>query len=135
LSPDGKLIACYFKARPGAPLQLTLVSSDDGGPVKIFDWAAPDNYPPLSWTPDGRFVTYVNTRAGVSNVWGLSTEGGEPKALTAFSSDQIYRYSWSPDGKQVLYERGYSQRDIVALSNSAVHPTSEHSFMNFWPLR
>jgi Tol biopolymer transport system component/DNA-binding winged helix-turn-helix (wHTH) protein len=135
LAPDGKLIACYFKVLPGAPLQLTLVSSDNGAPVKVFDRAAPDNYPPLSWTPDGRFVTYLNTRAGVSNVWGQPTEGGEPKPLTAFSSDQIYRYSWSPDGKQVLCERGYSQRDIVALSNSAVHPANEHPFMKFWPLR
>jgi serine/threonine protein kinase len=54
----------------------------------------------LAWSPtfspDGRYVAYVSSRSGYSNVWVLATAGGRPIQVTKSSSDE----SW-PDFRRM----------------------------------
>ena len=68
-------------------------------------------------SPDGGTVAFVlPTRSGdktVTNVWAVSTDGGEPRRLTAGpGSDTAPR--WSPDGRTVAFlsDRGKDRADV-----------------------
>ena len=64
---------------------------------------------------DGRALTYVETRDGVSNIWGQPIEGGPPKQLTDFKSDLIFSFDWSRDGT-LACARGTQNADVVLIS-------------------
>lgn len=117
VSPDGKLIACLMPNEAPGPARLTLLSAEDGRVVRQFESLVPRNISALRWSPDGRYVTYVLTRAGVSNVWGQPVGGGEPEALTDWKADLIYRFDWAKDGR-LLCERGVTLSDVLLIRNA-----------------
>jgi Tol biopolymer transport system component len=69
----------------------------------------------MKWAPDGRALTYVQTRAGVANIWSQPIDGGPPKQLTNFKSHQIFRHDWSNDGKRLVLARGTTTSDVVLI--------------------
>ena len=76
----------------------------------------------VCWTVDGRLLTYVDTRSGVSNIWGRPTDGGPHKQLTHFESGLIFSYDWSPDGKQLAVARGSERSDVVLIKDISNTP-------------
>lgn len=115
VSPDGKQIACFYEDAQTKALKLAVIPFEGGSPVKQFDiprtvstWAE------IRWTRDGRELTYIDTKDGVSNIWSQPLDGGTPKQLTQFQEDQIFRYEWSKDGALVL-SRGTVTRDLVLI--------------------
>jgi Tol biopolymer transport system component/DNA-binding winged helix-turn-helix (wHTH) protein len=118
VSPDGKLIACFYNESINAPRAIALIPFDGGLPVKFFE------IPPtvfirggIRWMNGGQAVSYINNERGTSNLWSQPIQGGPPKPLTHFTSDQIYRFDWSPDGKQLLLERGSTLSDVVLITD------------------
>ncbi|HMY76850.1 MAG TPA: hypothetical protein PLQ88_33835, partial [Blastocatellia bacterium] len=75
----------------------------------------PPEFNLFRWSPDGRALTYIVKRQGISNLWSKPIDGGEPKQLTNFTSDQIYRFAWSRDGKFLACERGMTINDVVMI--------------------
>jgi Tol biopolymer transport system component/DNA-binding winged helix-turn-helix (wHTH) protein len=124
ISPDGKLIACFYQDAsvldPKIPaIKIAVIPSTGGAPIRTFD--VPSNvllYPGLHWRPDGRALTYLNTQNEVSNIWSQPLDGSAPTKLTNFTSEQIFRFAWSPDGKQLIFERGFNVNDVVLISDS-----------------
>jgi Tol biopolymer transport system component len=120
VSPDGKLIACYY-GDPPATTKFALLPFDGGDPVKLFD--LPTNAipvgeifrQPVRWTPDGRGLTYVLTRGLVSNIWLQPVDGGPPRQLTDFKTDRIFSFDWSRDGKWLAVSRGAVDSDVVLI--------------------
>jgi serine/threonine protein kinase/Tol biopolymer transport system component len=118
ISPDGKLVACTYRGDVGANYySLAVLSFDDGRLVKAFDIPPTTAIQNLRWTPDGRGIAYVETRAGVSNVWAQPTEGGAPRQLTDFKTDHIFYFDWSRDGKQLAVARGTRASDVVLIND------------------
>lgn len=117
VSPDGKLIACfYLDEQTSGQYKLALIPFEGGKPIKIFPQPVSNNTN-VRWTPDGRALTYVSTDKGVSNVWLQPVEGGPPEQLTQFTSDLIFGFGWSPDGKRLACVRGIWERNLVLISN------------------
>jgi serine/threonine protein kinase/Tol biopolymer transport system component len=115
VSPDGKLIACFYSnEESGVRWKLALLPIDGGEPVKVFPQALYTGFP-AKWTPDGRALTY--TDASQSNIWLQPVEDGEPRKLTDFTNDLIFGYEWSPDGKRLACVRGIWERDLVLIKN------------------
>ena len=119
VSPDGTLIAYADRNEAASsPVRIVVIPFDGGEPVKQFDLPPSANLDiPVHWTVDGRSLTYVDSREGVSNVWSQSLEGGAPKRITSFTADQIFTFDWSHDGKQLALWRGSPTRDVVLISN------------------
>ena len=122
ISPDGKLVACiYFDEASTA--RLALIPSEGGKPVKLFDIQPTAVLPNslelgvIRWTTDGKAMTYVDTREGVSNIWRQPLDGGKPVQLTDFKSDRILSFDWSRDGKQLALGRGTKTNDVVLISS------------------
>ena len=125
-SPDGKWVACRYIAAVDGPTQLAVIPSAGGAASKLFDMpASPISYwmrnaaypnPPVRWALDGEALTYVVTKAGVSNIWAQALKGGPPQQLTHLKELQIFYFDWSPQGDLVL-SRGSVTSDAVLIRN------------------
>jgi eukaryotic-like serine/threonine-protein kinase len=119
VSPDGQKIACWYRSEPGATWQIAVIPVSGGAPEKVFEVPPNADTPiPARWTPDGRGISFVATRNGVSNVWYQPLAGGAPHQVTDFTSDQIFWFDWSKDGKQLACSRGKILNDIVLITEA-----------------
>ena len=102
-------------------LKLVVVPFQGGQPAKSFEVMSgtpADVYRNVYWSRDGRALTYVDTRKGVSNIWSQSLDGGALRPLTDFKSGLIFDFAWSPDGKRVALACGTQTSDVVLMKNS-----------------
>ena len=97
--------------------KFAVIPFDGGEPVKVFD-RSPTTFVEagIRWTPDGRALSFIDNRDGVSNVWLQPLDGSPAKQLTNFTSETIFRFAWSPDGKMFVAERGTETGDIVLIN-------------------
>ena len=116
ISPDGKLIACSYQDEHTIE-KIALVPFEGGEPSKLFDLPPGVQTANLRWLPDGRGLTYIVNRGGISNIWIQPLDGSPAKQLTDFKSDRIFKFDWSPDGKWLALSRGPEQRDVVLMSD------------------
>ena len=118
VSPDGSLIACFYREdQPNAPFKVALIPFAGGDPVKVLDVPPGVNGPAgLRWTPDGRALRFVDTTGGVSNIWSLPLDGGKPVQLTNFKTDQIFWFDFSRDGKLAV-SRGKQTSDVILIKD------------------
>jgi Tol biopolymer transport system component len=87
-----------------------------GGEPGFLETVSEPDFGLIRWLPDGRALTYIVTRDGVSNLRSLPIDGGAEKQLTRFTSDRIFRFAWAPDGKNLAYERGSVLNEIVLIN-------------------
>ncbi|HWP55320.1 MAG TPA: DPP IV N-terminal domain-containing protein, partial [Pyrinomonadaceae bacterium] len=119
VSPDGKQIACGYRPDTRSPWKLVLFPIDGGQPQQSFEVGATVELPMvMRWTPDGRAVTYIDTRNGVSNLWLQPVSGGPAKQLTNWTEQQIFSFAWSRDGKRIITARGSRKDDIVLIRDA-----------------
>ena len=99
LSPDGKWLAisCGMPEKPES--RIYVVPSNGGTPRLITEH--PNSYW-HSWSPDGKTIVFSRPDHGSLNIYAISAEGGEERALTTgtgVSDDPDY----SPDGKYIYF--------------------------------
>jgi Tol biopolymer transport system component len=114
VSPDGKTIEAYYREKAGAMLKIILLPPEGGKTTKTLD--VPQTIGNFKWMPDGRSLAYLNTEKGVSNVWSLPIDGGQPRQLTDFTSGLIYWFDLDRTGKPSLFSRGTINRDVVLIT-------------------
>lgn len=121
ISPDGRLIACSYLGESGQ-WRLTTFPSDGGAPKHSFDMPIPYLHrfiwQRIRWTSDGKGITYIDNRDGVSNIWSQPLTGGPPQKLTDFKAYQIFNFAWSSDGQALAYLRGNVTSDVVLISEA-----------------
>ena len=111
VSPDGRRIV-FLSEGTGAP-HLWQMNIDGGGQRQLTNGASGEQSPQFS--PDGRWLVY-NSVFGISTVWRMPAEGGEPVRLT----DKISTWpTVSPDGRWVAY---FYRSDDNAPTRVAVAP-------------
>jgi Tol biopolymer transport system component len=114
ISPDGAWIASYYR-KPGEPPRVALLPFTGGKPVNEFSGSPVPRI--IRWIPDGRALTYIEDRDGVSNLWMQPLDGGPARPVTHFTTEQIFDFDWSRDGKRLAYSRGAVTNDIVMIRN------------------
>ena len=121
ISPDGKLLAFWYNDQQGnSSWKLKVVQFDGGATFNVFDVPPPVEVnwdSPLHWSPDGRYLTYVDHRGGFDNIWGQPIEGGEPRQLTNFEDSKILSFDWMKDGSLVA-ARGVIMSDVVLINDA-----------------
>lgn len=117
-SPDGQWISCYFLDEQIKPTvwRNAIIPASGGRPVRQLDFPG-FQYQYVSWTPDGRHLSFIGSPPDPSNIWLQPAEGGEPRKLTDFKSGYIYRYAWSRDGKTLTLSRGRGTSDVVLMKD------------------
>ena len=107
LSPDGKRLA-FLTNITGTP-QVWMIEATGGWPEQMTFYE--DRVDFVSWSPDGAGLLFGKAKGGDENaqLYWLSPDGSEIKALT---SDPRVRHNfggWSHDGKYISY--GSNKRD------------------------
>jgi Tol biopolymer transport system component len=119
VSPDGKWIACrYWNEQSDSPKHIAVIPFEGGEPIKVFENPQSGFPQRIRWRPDGRAITYVDTRGGVSNIWSQPIDGGPARRLTDFKDQLIFAHDWSPDGKQFACARGVVVSTVVLITDS-----------------
>jgi Tol biopolymer transport system component len=115
VSPDGRLIAAHFwDEKPESRRKIGILPIDGSESIRLIDF--PPTARSLRWSPEGKAVTYVDTRQGVSNVWAQPIGGGAPRRLTSLTDKEIYSFDWMADGKTLICSRGETVRDLYLLT-------------------
>jgi len=114
LSPNGKLIACYYQDQLNQPMKLALIPADGGDPIRVFDVNGPtEGGIKLRWMPDGRNITF---RDSSGQLWNQPLNGGKPVKLTDFKG-RIRQFDWSRDGN-LVFSVVENDSDVVLVRNS-----------------
>lgn len=103
LSPDGREVAFSVRdtdlgANRGR-FDVWSVGLDGTGIRRLTTHADNDNQP--SYSKDGRYVYFMSTRSGSSQVWRIARAGGEAEQVTKLPLD-VGGYQLFPDGKRIL---------------------------------
>jgi len=121
ISPDGKSIAFWYNdAQQDSRWRLKVINFEGGATFNIFDVAETVQVQwdtPLRWSPDGKYLVYVNHAGGFDNLRGQPIEGGAAKQLTKFDEGKIFAFGWLKDGSLVT-SRGVITSDVVLIKDT-----------------
>jgi Tol biopolymer transport system component len=112
VSPDGRLVACWYQPDRESRPRVAVVDLEDGRLVRAFDVEASSS---LDWTPDGRAVCFVAQTEGAANVWAQPLAGGAPRQVTRLGAGDIYGFDWSPFG--LLYATAVNTADTILIED------------------
>jgi len=102
VSPDGSRIAFELRqtdlgANRGRS-QIWAMPVDSTGLNRLTDHDSGASDP--CWHPDGRWIYFLSSRSGSSQVWRIRAEGGPAESVTNFPLD-VGSYILSPDGARL----------------------------------
>jgi Tol biopolymer transport system component len=121
VSPDGKLIAFWHNdGQQNSRWRLKVINFEGGATFNIFDVAATVQVQwdtPLRWSPDGKYLVYVDHSGGIDNLWEQPIDSGAPKQLTNFDEGKIFAFGWLKDGGLVT-SRGVITADVVLIKDA-----------------
>jgi len=120
VSPDGKLIAFWYNdGQQNSRWRLKVINFEGGATFNIFDVAETVQVQwdtPLHWSPDGKYLVYVDHAGGFDNLWGQPFQGGAPKQLTKFDEGKIFAFGWLKDSS-IVTSRGVITSDVVLMKD------------------
>jgi len=118
VSPDGKFVAHWHKDQePTAPWRIAITSLDKSIPTRYIDvpQGMANGQSAIQFSADGRTVTFIDFRDGVSKLISQPIDGGVPQVLTSITKDLFYSFNQSRDGKLVM-SRGLRTSDVALLT-------------------
>lgn len=103
-SPDGQRIVFVVRQtnldKNKGHTGLWLMNADGSGLRRLTNHPEDDSQP--RWSPDGKWVYFLSTRSGSSQVWRIAVDGGEAEPVTAQPLD-IGAFALSPSGSHLLF--------------------------------
>jgi Tol biopolymer transport system component/DNA-binding winged helix-turn-helix (wHTH) protein len=116
-TPDGRLV---YASQASGNVDLWIAATNNQQPSQLTREAQPDMMPTAS--VDGRYIVFMSTRNGHSNIWRINIDGSNPKQLTRGKGDSFP--SLSPDGRWVIYSSWNSgQQALWKTSIEGGEPT------------
>jgi tricorn protease len=104
-SPDGKLLA--FERGEKEIRVLDLASKEERLLATGLLDDALDPGHPLAWSPDGKWVAFLNTSLKLfSNIEVVAISGGASKPVSFLANVFGGSVTWSPDGTYLLFDTG-----------------------------
>ena len=104
VSPDGRQIVFVVRKTDSEAnrgrTDLWLVHTDGTGLTQLTTNPAGDFSP--RWSADGKFIYFLSTRSGSSQIWKLNVSGGEAQQVSDLPLD-VDNLLLSPDGQQFAF--------------------------------
>jgi tricorn protease len=82
----------------------------------------------VSWSPDGRWITYMSDKSGEWELYSQPQQGGAEKALTNNIGFSIEGYAWFPNSKKIILNSAEPAFYILDVETKKV--TKVDSFPN-----
>jgi Tol biopolymer transport system component len=125
VSPDGRSLAYLLATGETSRSRIVVIDLTTGRTVKTLELPVSVTPPQFDswnhrgfhWAPDGSGLIYINTLAGISNLWRQPLDGSAAKQITSFTSDRIYNFAYSQDGKMLAVARGSSSPNVVLIKD------------------
>lgn len=113
ISPDGK--RALFSARGDV-----FTVPEKNGVTRNLTRSSGAHDRSVSWSPDGKWVSYISDQSGEDELYIQKQDGSEPaKALTKGGGSYKFYPSWSPDSKWILLGDRSQELYIVNLATGA----------------
>ncbi len=84
-----------------------------------------------SFSPDGRFVSFLSNTTGVNQLWQVPVEGGWPTQLT-YQSERIQSASYNPVQPEILFGIDSGGNERTQLHRLFSLERSEHGLGDGW---
>jgi Tol biopolymer transport system component len=118
VSPDGKLLACFYAdAESLFGLKLTILSTENGALVKQFNVKAMGVATKMFWSQDGKSIFFLKTHNGVSTVYRQPLDSDSPVKVIESKTDVIFRFALSGDDHFIVYESGTLIQELILVEN------------------
>ena len=109
VSPDGKLVAYFYRGDGDQGFRIAVVSIADGNILKTFNPADDVSYqlrPLVAWEPNKMSFLYIISDGSQNLLWSQSVDDGPPSLLGNLGGDEIADIALSPDGTALAFTRG-----------------------------
>lgn len=73
-----------------------------------------------SWSPDGKYISYISDRTGETEIYLQPVEGGDAVQLTFNNDTYIRSIQWSPDSKSIVYTDRENRINLVDIASKRV---------------
>jgi len=124
-SPDGRTIAAIALVRstqPSVAVRRMLVLITPGSAPRVVETDQNFAGGSVRFTRDQSGVAYAVRQKAADQIVIQPLDGSPKRTVTAFSSGRILSFAWSPDGQSLAITRGYTDSDVVLLTDTARHP-------------
>ncbi|HTJ41661.1 MAG TPA: S9 family peptidase, partial [Kofleriaceae bacterium] len=143
VSPDGKWIAFDVRdtdldANRGR-YDVWVAAVDGSKTSRLTTDPENDNAP--AWSPDGKWIYFLSSRGGSSQVWRIAPTGGEAEQVTKLATD-VGGFRVFPDGKRLLlaievWPNAKSIADSLKMDDAAAKKKTkakiyDHLFFRHW---
>jgi serine/threonine protein kinase/Tol biopolymer transport system component/tetratricopeptide (TPR) repeat protein len=118
ISPDGNAIAYWQKEDvPNAPWRIAVALLNGSEPTKFLSvpQGLANGQSAIQFSPDGKTVTFIDFRNGISTLVSQPIDGGSPQVLTSITKDLFYSFNQSRDGRLVM-SRGIRTNDAALIT-------------------
>ena len=94
---------------------IWVLKQGESGPHRIIDTAYAGGNEGNVWSPDGRYIAFINSHTGFAQVGVVEMAGGKVTTLTNEPNEHS-GLAWSPDGSWLVYLRN----DDAGMSNDVI---------------
>lgn len=120
ISPDGKQIA-YLQS-VGRETSFAVKPLDGGEPRVVFRtsrlWSSGGRFNTLAWTPDQRYLLFVDGEQEENVIWRVPVDGGEAEQIGITMNARIKFPQIHPDGKSIFFSAVEADTaEVWALEN------------------
>ncbi|MGN6418878.1 MAG: S41 family peptidase [Pseudobacter sp.] len=113
IAPDGK--RALFSARGDV-----FTVPEKNGVTRNLTRSSGANDRSVSWSPDGKWVSYISDQSGEDELYIQKQDGSEPaKAITRGGGSYKFYPSWSPDSKWILLGERSQELYIINVATGA----------------
>ena len=103
ISPDGQKIAytltVYNMQSNKGNTDIWICDIPSGETKQMTTTPGYDGTP--RWSPDGKVLTFISNRCGLSQIFTLKIAGGEARQISNIATD-VSDFAWTPDGRNLL---------------------------------
>jgi Tol biopolymer transport system component len=115
LSPDGKNLLLATRSPEEKKSHLFTIPVEGGKEKELCTTQDADRFYGAEWSPDGKYVYFVEERDGTS-LWRIPAEGGIPQK-TWHSKSSVNVFGLRPDGKQIALAFPESTTEVKVIKN------------------